>query len=261
MNKAQECQQILAHFAYDFGLVHETENRVGEKRKRASMQEVQAYITKLHKIAKKLTKMTGIEDIDALEGNLDQLLHKNGIPTVVAVPASATQHMVSTAQAPIGNHAHFSQSPEKFRFAFPVHISLKHAEEFTASDGTSLCIVGFMKQRPTYSVLAALKHEFEMTSSPIPRTAFRMYSSKFVLKQMQRDTGALNQANIIKYGPSVNIYDANATYHMESNGSIINVRVNDVAAKGKRRIKLIDVDSGKIWCVNASFFASLKRTS
>ena len=272
--RAEECRNILAQFAHDFGLVREREGCV--KRKRADVKEVQAYITKLHTIVKKLKTTTGVNDMDALERNLPSFLKESQATSMSTTTAATTivTHPASVNppidQVMTPDQQLFKNTPETFSFMFPSHIALKYGDtflgdEFVSSEGATLCVVGFMKHRPTFSVLAVRKIDLDTATkdAPVVKDAFKVYSTMFVLRQLERDDGTLNKANIRKFGPSVNVYnpDVEASFYMNTDGGEhVTVRVHNVAAKGKRRIKLIDVENKRrVWSVNEQFFSKLSR--
>ena len=258
--RARECQTILAQFAHDFGLVQERIEETGEKRKRADVKKVQAHIMKLHNIVNKLKTTTGVDDMDALERDMSNFLkQRSQAPTADAVAPVAT----SSVHPPTPPARQlFSKTPETFAFTFPSHIALRYGDQFVSSEGVPFSVVGYMKQRPTFSVLAVRKEVLDAatTSAPVETVAFKLFSTMYVLRQLKRDDGSLNEANIRKFGPSVNVYDADvkAFFRMTLDGGTpVIVRVHDVAAKGKRRIKLVDVDNPRrVWSVNEHYFHS-----
>jgi hypothetical protein len=227
MTKAEQCKAILAEFAQRSGLVRES---ACGKRKRADLDEVRKHLERLQAMVDALKMHTGMVDLDDI---------LKGLPA---------------PQIHLPNRSLYTAAPP-FSFSFPPHIPLQFGIEFVSNDRYSLCIVGYMKQRPTFSVLCVPK---SMLHAVVPVEAFKFYSTKYVMKQLGKDDTAMREARIRRCGPALNIYESDMTARFKMSGEI--VRIDDINPKGDRRIRMVSIsDPMRGWCVNGVYFHKLER--
>ena len=245
--KADECKALLAEFATKAGLVRES---ACGKRKRADLEEVRSHLARLQALFDALKAHTGIGDLDELVKRLPELV----APKEANRAKEQKKEQHPTAESSF-NRFLYTAAPAKFSFSFPPHIPLRFGEQFSSSDRCQLSIVGYMKQRPTFSILCV---PTSMLHKPVPADAFKYYSTKYVMEQLGKNDTAMREARIRRYGPALNIYGSDMTADFKLNGET--VRIHDIHAKGKRRIKMTSVgESRRSWYVNEAFFHTLER--
>lgn len=130
---------------------------------------------------------------------------------------------------------------------FPSHIPLKHGESFRTNDSQKVfTIIGYMLTRPVKNILCCEKHLFDAATevNPVTIDDIQFFKQTSVMQYLKRDPTDLYMRNIFRYGPGLQICAADMTkvFTTMVEGQNRKVKLQDIACRGAKRIKLISVD-------------------
>lgn len=260
---AEECRCAVVRIARTLGLLEEGAPE-SHKRNRALLPQLEDRVAQLARLGdanpavhQRVGAAADRTDENGLSDNISEEKHISAERPTTSLLLSPSSDIVPASL--------FAHSPCKFVARFPSHIGFSQGAVFCTSRGTRMYVVGYIRSRPLYNVLAAPYVEFvEATRqrSAISRQAFAFYEAGFVSRVLDLDDSGIRAANIRKFGASMQIYQrhADTVYLLPDGKGTIEVKLHNVLPSGSQRIVVKQTaPPGGVWRLTSQFWNILSK--